>query len=63
MNTLIARINELERQMTAEWGAEAPKQMEQEMERRMQAREQQLPRPGLRRWFPFFTDQQAKQPR
>lgn len=60
---LIAHINDLERQMTAEWGAEAPKQMEQELERRLAAREELLPRPGvLRRWFPFFTGY-AKQPR
>jgi hypothetical protein len=55
--TLIARINELEAQMTAEWGVEAPQQIAQEQERRLNAREELLPRPGLlRRWFQFFTD-------
>lgn len=63
---LIARINELEAQMTAEWGAEAPKQIEQELEGRLNAREELLPRPGVLRrwWFQFFTEAtNAKRPR
>lgn len=54
--SLIARINELEAEMTAEWGVQAQQQIEQEQERTLAAREQQLPMHGLRRWFPFFTE-------
>lgn len=63
--SLIARINELEAQMTAEWGAEAQKQIKQELECRLNAREELLPRPGvLRQWFQFFTEAtNAKRPR